>query len=139
MAVTGCGPVGVDVEVLSDFDFRPALALACTAEEARRVLTTGDFYAYWTRKEAVLKAIGEGLNREMTDVAVSDPSHDARLLTLSGNRIACAMRDLPIPGYAATVAVLTGSAVDFTIEDANRLLAPHGGRTTAARPFRGPP
>jgi len=70
IAVSSC-PVGIDIELIRpDFDFKAVLPASFSAEEQRRVLQAEDplncFYAYWTKKEAVLKASGQGLADDMS-------------------------------------------------------------------------
>ena len=82
VALTRGGPVGVDVESLhrrADVDTLAPHVLSQAERDARG----GDdadatrFLRYWTRKEAVLKATGDGLNAPMTELTVSDPDQPA--------------------------------------------------------------
>jgi hypothetical protein len=57
------GPVGVDIEQVGAADYADLVSTVCTGSEQRNVGAATDFYAYWIRKEAVLKATGEGLAR----------------------------------------------------------------------------
>ena len=99
------------------------VSTVCTESESRHVGSSADFYAYWTRKEAVLKATGEGLRRRMTSIEVAPPSAPPALVSLNGSRgVACRMADLRLPGYAGAVAVLTSSDVSFDVLDAGPLL-----------------
>lgn len=99
--------VGVDVEERSD---------AAAEELAGRVLApgesagTGGFFTYWTRKEAVLKATGDGLRVPMTEVVVSAPDEPPAVLGFAPRpelvgRFAMATLH-PGEGYAAALAVL---------------------------------
>jgi 4'-phosphopantetheinyl transferase len=67
------------------------------------------FFNAWTRKEAYLKANGNGLACPPDRVEVSlAPGEPARLLSLNGSRQATAgweIRTLPVPGYAAALVV----------------------------------
>jgi len=75
-AISRQWPVGVDVEQVRRRDDLPGLAkryFSCT--EAAEVgsgegaFQTRRFYAYWTLKEAYLKARGAGLSLPLTDVS----------------------------------------------------------------------
>jgi 4'-phosphopantetheinyl transferase len=125
VAITGAGPVGVDVEAGRAIDFSAVTDSVCTPAERACVTGLGDFYAYWTRKEAVLKATGEGLRRPMTDLSMMPPSCPPVLLALgSGPAPACRMADISVgDGYHSAVAVLTALPVAFSTHDANTLLA----------------
>lgn len=130
LALTRDAPVGVDVEVMTDRD---------TAGLARTVLTDSeeirgpaDFYSYWCRKEAVVKATGDGLQVPLVDVVVSPPEAPARLISYQGAPLTCSMRDLPVDvGYAAALAVLAEGDLEIQIEDAAEMMQPSGHRSEA--------
>jgi 4'-phosphopantetheinyl transferase len=126
VALTDAGPVGVDIEVVPTGEYESLIASVCTPAEQEFVRGPRDFYAYWTRKEAVLKATGEGLRRPMTDLIVTPPQADPSLLEL-GPAISpptCRMADVWAgAGYVGAVAVLNADAVGFTTVDATRFLA----------------
>ncbi len=70
--------VGVDIELLRPLDERQALAdmiLSPTEKKRWQALSEEKriraFYALWTRKEAVAKAIGQGLLMELNTLGVS--------------------------------------------------------------------
>jgi len=92
LAVTGDGPVGVDVErVRADLDldgiarrfFRPEEAAALAAlSPAQR---TEAFFAVWTRKEALLKALGKGIAGGVDRYGVTvAPEAPARVIAAAG-------------------------------------------------------
>lgn len=113
LALSASGPVGVDVEEctrrLDEAIERHVLAPAESAETPDAVRGTGIF-SYWTRKEAITKATGDGLRAPMTEITVSPPAAPPRLLAWSGrselvDRIT--MHPLnPGPGYAACLALI---------------------------------
>jgi 4'-phosphopantetheinyl transferase len=98
VAVTGAGPVGVDVEQISRMQLAELDSMVLSPDEDPAELA---FHTRWARKEAVLKATGEGLRRPMTTLTVTKDG-------LVGFGRPCFLRDLsPGAGYAAAVAVLT--------------------------------
>lgn len=114
LAVTGAGPVGVDVERIDtthrlddlvDRYFAPAEAAAFRAlEEGARPHA---FFDIWTRKEAFIKVTGEGLSRGLAsfEVRVAGPAGLERVDGAPpGER--WWMRDVAVPGgYRGAVAV----------------------------------
>ena len=116
VALTRAGPVGIDVEAKSPRDVD---ALTATVLSPSEVLThPDDFYVYWCRKEAVVKATGAGLRVPPVDVVVSDAREPARLMTYQGRSIDCALRDLDVrPGYAGAIAVLAAGSVRVEVGD----------------------
>jgi 4'-phosphopantetheinyl transferase len=128
--------VGVDVEAVARA--RPTasmtrLVLSPTEREAWETIPEVDreeaFLHYWTCKEAVLKATGDGLRVPMTRVSISPPGEAPSLHGFEGRD------DLPATlrltrlaareGYAATVAVIapaTTTTVTVTEHDATALL-----------------
>lgn len=70
------------------------------------------FFRYWVRKEALVKATGDGLTAGLRGVTVTPPSQPARLVAWAGRDALAArfaMRDLAgpaTPGYAASLALL---------------------------------
>jgi 4'-phosphopantetheinyl transferase len=68
------------------------------------------FFDCWTRKEAVIKAVGDGLSMALDRFEVSlDPARPARLLTIDGDADRAAAWTLmalePADGYVAALAV----------------------------------
>ncbi|MGW0468031.1 4'-phosphopantetheinyl transferase family protein [Streptomyces sp. NPDC003027] len=85
VAVTGDAPVGVDIEEITALDEPPLVVLSDgeRAELARLPVSVrpAAFTAYWVRKEAVLKATGEGLRVHPGTLTVSAPHRPAALLS----------------------------------------------------------
>jgi 4'-phosphopantetheinyl transferase len=99
---------------------------AYTANHPGTRLERDGLLAYWTRKEAVLKAIGTGLREPLRGIEVSAPDTEPRLLsaasdpTLPGRTV---LRGLdPGEGYVASLAVLDTPAPVVTEHDATALL-----------------
>ncbi|MBX2998052.1 MAG: 4'-phosphopantetheinyl transferase superfamily protein [Caldilineaceae bacterium] len=113
--------VGIDLE-----DVRPLSDAAAIAERFfapvevaafRTVLGTADealaFFNAWTRKEAFLKALGDGLARPLDSFAVSLlPGDEPRFLWIDGDRVACWHLHAwqPCPGYVAALVMPTRPA-----------------------------
>jgi 4'-phosphopantetheinyl transferase len=117
LAVTRTGPVGVDVEqVRRLLGFKELVGQFFSAREAaefsrlEREQQPAAFFNLWTRKEALLKATGEGIARSLNRVEVSFlPGEPARVLSLPAEHWAggeWSLVDLTIaPAYAAALAL----------------------------------
>jgi len=118
-AISAAGSVrlGVDVELIrSDLAhlplaqryFSPAEQAALQALPKSQQLAA--FFRCWTRKEAFVKALGEGLSVPLDSFDVSLSSAEAQLLAWrhpAAAQTACTLFDLePAPGFAAALAVI---------------------------------
>lgn len=70
-------PLGADIEVLSDLDDMDKLSSAYFSPSEQNALSMLEgldrrrgFFQIWTRKEAVLKAVGLGLNMDLRSISV---------------------------------------------------------------------
>jgi len=62
-------PIGIDVELIKNhFDYDELARVCFTLNERKLISNLHDFYAFWTRKEAILKASGEGLVDNLLDI-----------------------------------------------------------------------
>jgi 4'-phosphopantetheinyl transferase len=121
--------VGVDVEqVARGLDPLSLAGVALTGREEAdlRALPAEQhpaaFAGYWVRKEAFVKATGEGLRRPPGEVEVTAPGTPPRLLSAYPGPVW--LGDLsPRPGYAAAVAVLAEGPVLVREFDGTALLA----------------
>jgi 4'-phosphopantetheinyl transferase len=115
-AVTTDHAVGIDVEYVSLDTEWAELAPRYLAPEEHRAIAAlppdarrDAFFACWTRKEAVIKATGEGLRRPLRSFRVSVPPDPAAVLSCDpalGPPDAWLLAALPLsPGYHGTVAV----------------------------------
>ncbi len=118
VAVSGAGPVGVDLERIDAARFAGFTDVALHAGEhapgiAQQAVT-------WVRKESLLKATGEALHVDPRSIRVSDAGEAPRLVDWSGrpDLPPTRMRDLEIPGHAACLTVLTVDAPEVTIRQA---------------------
>jgi 4'-phosphopantetheinyl transferase len=117
VAESGEGTVGVDVERVDRGVDPLELAPVALTDEERLVLLRVDpsrraeaFARYWTRKEAVLKATGDGLGSPPSRLHVSDPDDPPAVLDWSerpdlAGRVGLSDLDVA-PGYAGCLAVV---------------------------------
>ncbi len=117
IAVSRAGDVGVDVEAIRKMDDGEAIAgrffAPAEADRLRGIapeLRDEAFFACWTRKEAFVKAIGEGLSHPLDSFEVTlGPGEPARLLGVGGHPPDPArwtLAALPaVPGYAGALVV----------------------------------
>jgi 4'-phosphopantetheinyl transferase len=109
--------IGVDVEQVRPLDDLPALAERnFSAAEQRTLLALPPaarapaFFACWTRKEAFIKALGDGLSYPLDAFTVSFTADEpARFVEIRGDPTTAARWTLTAldvaPGYTAAVAV----------------------------------
>jgi 4'-phosphopantetheinyl transferase len=116
IALTRVGEVGLDIEERRD---RPLVDLpTAVLGPGEGASSVDDFYRYWTRKEAVVKATGDGLRAELSEVLVGPAREAPRLISYPGRRPPpdAAIFDLAaVPGYFAALAVLTDRPVDLKV------------------------
>lgn len=106
IAVSRAGRVGVDAETVTGQDFTSMASLVLSPAE----LVAGPpgdqrgWFRVWARKEAVLKATGDGLRTPMPELVLgAGPS----LVSYAGRPIDCDLRDLELgDDVAAAIAVL---------------------------------
>jgi 4'-phosphopantetheinyl transferase len=137
VAVGPDGPLGIDVEEIGPHD--PAelerLADDVLAPEERAELArltgrnrTRGFTAYWTRKEAVVKATGDGIGVGLDRIVVSPPSSPPRLLQWPGRDVSVSLHALhPGDDAVATLAVLGEAPVRVVEHPAGPLLRARAG------------
>jgi 4'-phosphopantetheinyl transferase len=125
VVLSDVAPVGVDIERIGRVAYAPLVDAVCSASERRLVTNDADFYAYWTRKESVLKATGVGLSLPMTDVVVTAPADAPRLVAYDGAAGLPAQMVAPSfdARYACAVTVLTDAPIRFRVRSADGLLA----------------
>ncbi|WP_225993511.1 4'-phosphopantetheinyl transferase family protein [Actinomadura rudentiformis] len=136
VAISPYGPLGVDVEETGRATESIAGHLLAPAEKADAETGTGAagmspeaLVAYWTRKEAALKATGDGLRVALTHLHMSPPADPPRLVAWEGRPDLpgrMAMRTLdPGPGYAACLALIDHPAdVPLAERPAGEVLGP---------------
>jgi 4'-phosphopantetheinyl transferase len=134
VAVSALAPVGVDVEPVTRAVDVDALAAEILAPAERELLASVDgedarrraLLIWWTRKEAVLKATGDGLRVDPREVVVTAPDAPPRLIAFAGRpelRATCAIADLaPDDEHVGAVAVLAAEPVTLAELDGAPLL-----------------
>ncbi|MFD1507652.1 4'-phosphopantetheinyl transferase superfamily protein [Georgenia yuyongxinii] len=141
VAVSTGPPVGVDVEALARLTDQDAAGLLSTAElgelgELPATARRAALAVWWTRKEAVLKATGEGLAVPPETIQVTGPKLPAALLTWPGPAPppAVTLADLhPSPAFVASVAVMGPGPLTVVEHDGDALLASSAGNVAHAR------
>jgi 4'-phosphopantetheinyl transferase len=126
-------PVGVDVEPLRPVaDVEPLLASVLAPVEAAAIAGLGGdeltraFLVYWTRKEAVAKALGIGLSQGLEELVVSVPSKPARVVSapLDPSGVVPTVADVDAgPDHVAAVAVLSSTAGTRAVDGAAAIAA----------------
>ncbi|MFF1506934.1 4'-phosphopantetheinyl transferase family protein [Streptomyces sp. NPDC058326] len=128
VAVTRAGAVGIDVEeistAVSPAELLPHVIGPLEPRTPAHATASG-FHRMWTRKEAVLKATGLGLRVPLSEIGVSAPDEEPRVLFLGGPAARPAedfvLADLEAGGgCAAAVAVIGGGAPVFTAYSRSR-------------------
>jgi 4'-phosphopantetheinyl transferase len=123
-------PVGLDVEKVDPGIDANSLAVVSLAEVETKELMKYEpadrarvFTRYWTRKEAVVKATGDGMRSDLRSLVVSPPDQPAELISWPMYDGGINLVDLPIGSeYYASLAILTRDAVRIHSMDAAPLL-----------------
>jgi 4'-phosphopantetheinyl transferase len=116
VAIRRDGPVGIDIEEVGPWaaaDLDDVAQLTLATEEravlARQPLSTRAlaYTTYWTRKEAAVKATGEGLAAALDELVVSPPSAPPRVLRWDGRRDVPVLLEVhPPAGLVGALALL---------------------------------
>ena len=122
VALTAAGPVGVDVEVVHHVDV--ALLAPSVLHPAESAADLPAFFRYWTRKEATVKATGDGITVGLHRLHVSAPGEPPALREYPGRpELTAVLHDLAVDGpYAAALAVLRPAPVRVVERPASDLL-----------------
>jgi len=114
--------IGVDVEIhrplpdalrIARSQFAPDEASALAALPA--IAREAAFFGLWTRKEAVVKALGAGLSQPLSSFSVTVPPDPARLLRIAGGAEPWTLAMIePAYGAFATIAVMA-AGVNITV------------------------
>jgi len=113
-----CASIGVDIEKIVDFpEMREVASLNFISAEIKEIDSAHErdrvktFFKLWTRKEAVLKAKGDGLLLPLSCVDVSTPNEEASIweTRIKGDSLGSQYRLMDVmaaPGFAAAVAAV---------------------------------
>lgn len=115
-AVTRDREIGIDIEYVRQIDAVEQIVKRFFSVQENAVFCKlpleqkqAAFFNCWTRKEAVVKAIGDGLALPLNQFDVSFlPGEEAKLLSLKGDRAVnrwCLQELKPDPNYVAAIAV----------------------------------
>ena len=120
VAVTSAAPVGVDVEQRKVVaDWRPVAMRFFSSAEYRQLIDIPErqrddaFLRCWTRKEAVIKATGEGLSADLASFDVSlVAGTPARVIRdLGGDAGSWQLQHFESPEFIGAVAIRSANAV----------------------------
>lgn len=108
--------IGVDIEEMKP-DLMMGLPATVFSKNELKVFENSSnavktFYTFWTRKEAMLKATGEGLIDNLGELEVLDGKNENNLLQNTGHFITISFE--PAPKYRASVCVPAGIKIRFT-------------------------
>jgi len=107
IAVSATAPVGIDLEHPRAFRSPDRLARRfCTARELASIENPEQLLRLWVRKEAVVKGIGDGLVRRLTEVDVLDDDLE--------DGWQCLDLPSPAPGFQAAVAINAPPKISLT-------------------------
>jgi len=131
VVVGGPDPVGVDVELVRPVSAAQLEPLVLAPGERLPDSSDESFLRQWTRKEAILKATGDGLRTPLREVVLSGFGEPLAMLSYGGRRgLRAYVQDLDSPpGYVAAVAVL-GDEAPIDVRDGPHLLADTRGSPT---------
>ena len=103
------GIVGVDVEQVRALDLPPLRPIVMSPAELLTPQSLNEFFTSWVRKEAVLKALGTGLETPMSSITLGPADAAPRLVAIAGRaRPDLVLTDVDAgPGYAAALATAT--------------------------------
>ena len=117
IARSSAGPVGVDTEAADSARFDGFDEVALHPRE--RSHTASERATTWVRKEALLKATGDGLTIDPRLIRLSGPEAEPVLLEWAGGPEAVQLLDLDIAdGYRAAVCLIGSEAMEVTVRRA---------------------
>jgi 4'-phosphopantetheinyl transferase len=124
VAIGGPDQVGIDVELVRPINPGQLAPLVLAPHERLYDLSVESFLRHWTRKEALVKATGDGLRTALRELTLTRPTEPPSLLSYPGRPgLRAQLQDLRAPsGYVAALAIL-GAPAPYIERDARALLA----------------
>lgn len=103
-------PLGVDIEFIdSKFDFTEISTTVFNELEINHIHNSDNksysFYKFWTRKEAIVKAIGKGIDDDIYKIPATDGLHSVSSLLLSDFKKISVLSFDVTPEYLAAIAL----------------------------------
>jgi len=125
VAVSAGGPVGLDVEEHRDLGDLDGLAGHALSPTEPRPTDGAAFLRVWTRKEALLKATGEGLSGPMNAITLAGPT----VVSWTDGPSQVWLVDLDAgPAHPAALAGLGDEPDEVHVHDGDTLLAARAGQ-----------
>lgn len=112
--------IGIDLEFLKkDYNFEEVLSHVYSKKEVDTILRSKNqryaFYQFWTRKEAIVKATGEGINEYLLEIPAMDGHHSI------GSHILKGVDDLIVLSFDLDDNHVASVAVSISPENINEL------------------
>ena len=106
IAISPQVPIGVDIEFIRPMEDMAQITKSFfSPPERAQVKNEKDFFRFWSRKEAFLKATGEGLSDRLTEMDVTGDSYEGVYL-----------HDLSIASEFSAALGITGRAMKFSCQ-----------------------
>jgi len=113
LAISKQAEVGVDIEKIKTLQDLPTFANFCFSEKEQQIIFNSSkenfqdtLFTFWTFKEAIIKALGVGLNADLTQIDLSEFFHkEVCPLAFDNNDQYTIKRMLAPPGHKAAFAV----------------------------------
>jgi len=123
-AMSRTAKIGIDIEYHSSDQnlLDSAESVLADSEHPRR--DAKDLYTYWCRKEAVVKATGDGLVVPLNEVVVSGADQPAELIAFQGDSPGWWLHDLDVlPRYSGAVCGIEPGPVHVTLHDGEAVVS----------------
>ncbi|HMG84034.1 MAG TPA: 4'-phosphopantetheinyl transferase superfamily protein [Ferruginibacter sp.] len=113
LAIAG-SEIGVDIEMINrDLDINEVMQQSFSEDEINYMNTNSSreqFFLLWTRKEAILKATGQGLNNHLKLIPVVDGTHSVPNIISSNN-------DWQVSSFAIADNYIASIAINYLVNE----------------------